>query len=95
MSCLMVRKGKLMKHDSQGKRIRVTVDGEKIYFYLSKDGMMSFFPNESGSKNKDIKALFNFCSRIVSKALKDKLTWETIKEQLEKSKYTYESVITV
>lgn len=80
--------------DSLGKRIRILIGGEKIYFYLSKDGMMSFFPNESGPRNKNVKALFNFCSRIVSKSLKGKLTWHIVREQLEKSKYTNQMVIT-
>jgi len=74
--------------EEPAKKYKIRESGEHWYLVFSQFAMMSFYPDETGSDNKDLKALLNFACRISSKALSKKpVTLKIVEEQLRKSSY--------
>ena len=68
------------------KRCRITCQGENYYLTISERAILSHFPAEGGIEGKDMKALLNFCCRLMSKLVVGQpMTWEDIAERAVRS----------
>jgi hypothetical protein len=76
------------------KRARFQFEDENFYLTITDDSVIAHFPAEGSYKNKDIKALLNFCCRLMSKLRDGKpMTWEQIAERATRSGVGFNSIV--